>query len=280
MPRVTVYHLTAPARLPLIEKEGLRTRADLSDRLGSPGPEDTTAPGRYAHGRRVSAFLSLEHAQEQTRDHGPGLVSFTVDPDKALAVPSSARRGDPAAYWEAARSLKDWLVEDPLPEDLEVHQNVPVRAKHVRIQPALLEAEDLADYAPLVEAVADADRLAAKALMHLAIIASEGDFTSPEFLAAVALAWRAEPDPESLTRELRETGPDKVASASLAEYGATAPEAAHRLRDTLEQTRAWAEEQGLESGRGLLVGSSNILEGLATAVGPPGPAPSGPVPEA
>ncbi|MDQ4130980.1 MAG: hypothetical protein M3133_08340, partial [Actinomycetota bacterium] len=216
MPRVNVYHLSAPARLPLIEKEGLRTRADLGDRLGPLGPEDEAAPGRYAHGRRVSAFLSLEHARTQARVLGPGLVSFSVDPDKVIGIPSSARSHNPAAYWRAARPLKTWLLEGSTPEDLEVHQNVPVRAKHVRIQPALLEPQDLGGYAPLVEVVADADRLSAKALMHLAIIASEGDFASPEFLTAVALAWRAEPDPDSLPRELMETGADKVASAALA----------------------------------------------------------------
>ncbi|MDP8960748.1 MAG: hypothetical protein M3N32_03905 [Actinomycetota bacterium] len=264
MSRVTVYHLTMPARLPLIEKEGLRTRADLSDRFGPPASEDAAAPGRYAHGRRVSAYLSFEHARSQTRKLGPGLVSFTVDPDKVLAIPGSSRGDDPAAYWSAGRPLKDWLDEATTPEDLEVHQNVPVRAKYVRIHPALLEQQDLGDYAPLVEAVADADRLSGKALMHLAIVASNGDFASPEFLAAVALAWRAEPDPESLVRELLETGADKVASAALAEYAARAPEAAQRLRDTLEQTRASAEEQGVEPSRGLLMRSSGVLEGLAT----------------
>lgn len=279
MPRVIVYHLTTPARLPLIEKEGLRTRADLSDRLGTPGPEDAAAPGRYAHGRRVSAFLTLEHARARARELGSGLVSFTVDPDKVIGIPASARDlgglateghresrvDDPASYWAAARPLKEWLVDGSPPEDLEVHQNVPVRAKHVRIHQALLEPQDLGDYAPLVKAVADADRLSAKALMHLAIIASDADFASPEFLAAVALAWRVEPDPESVARELMEAGADKVASAALAEYGATAPGAAQRLRENLEQTRTWAEEQGLEPSRGLLVRSSSVLERLATA---------------
>lgn len=265
MSRVTVYHLTRPPRLPLIEKEGLRTRADLSVRLGPPGHEDAAAPGRYAHGRRVSAYLSLEHARSRSQELGAGLVSFTVAPDKVLAIPGSARGDDPSAYWAAGRSLKDWLDEASPPEDLEVHQNVPVRAKHLRVHPALLEPQDLGDYAPLVEGVADADRLSAKALMHLAIVASGGDFASPEFLAAVALAWRAEPDPESLVRELLEAGADKVASAALAEYGARAPEVAQRLRDTLEQTRTWAEEQGIEPSRGLLMRSSNVLEGLAAA---------------
>ncbi len=265
MPRVNVYHLTSPARLPLIEKEGLRTRADLSDRLGPPGPEDAAAPGRYAHGRRVSAFLSLEYARAQARELGPGLVSFTVDPERVLAIPASARGDHAAAYWAAGRSLKGWLAEGDPPQDLEVHQNVPVRAKHVRIQPALLEPEHLEDFAPLVEAVADVDRLSAKALMHLAIIASEGDFESPAFRAAVALAWRAEPDPETLARDLLEAGVDKVASAALAEYGTAGPDAVRRLRDTLERTRAWAAEQGMEPSRGVLLGSSNILEGLAAA---------------
>ena len=59
MPRVTVYHLTPPKRLPLIEEEGLKTRAELSGLLGEPGELDQAAPGTFAHGKRVSAYHSL-----------------------------------------------------------------------------------------------------------------------------------------------------------------------------------------------------------------------------
>ncbi|MBW3664122.1 MAG: hypothetical protein KY469_13565, partial [Actinobacteria bacterium] len=175
MDRVTVFHLTRVRRLPLIEEEGLRTRADLSDRLGPPGELDRAAPGAYAHGRRVSAYLEQRHAEQHVDEHGPGLVSFTVDPRKTLAVPSRHRDGDPAAYWQQAQPLSAWMADGTPPDDLEVHVNVPVRAKHVRLHAPLVRDEDLGAYAPLVAAVAD-DRLSAKALMHLAVIASSDDF--------------------------------------------------------------------------------------------------------
>ena len=38
--RVTVHHLTATRRLPLIEEQGLRTRGELSRHLGEPGALD------------------------------------------------------------------------------------------------------------------------------------------------------------------------------------------------------------------------------------------------
>lgn len=263
MPRVTVYHLTRARRIPLIEDEGVRTRADLSDRYGAPGAEDRAAPGTYAHGRRVSAYLHLDHARTQVDELGPGLVSFTVDPAKAIAVPGSARTDDPSDYWAAARPLRDWL-DDP-PADLEVHQNVPVRTKHLRIHAALVTADEVGAYAPLVEAVADEDRLSAKALMHLAIIASDADFTSPEFLAAVALAYRDTPDPDGLLDELVETDPDKVASAALAEYGAASLDAAQRLRTALEETRNWGDAEGLDHGQAIFVRSAAVLESLGDA---------------
>src|SRR5690606_14062257 len=121
-----------------------------------------------------------------------------------------------------------WQADGDLPDDLEVHVNVPVRAKYVQLHAPLFRDEDLGEFAPLVDAVADEDRLEAKALMHLAIIASEGDFDSDAFRAACALAWRDEPDPDSLTRELVELDPDKIASAALAEFGSTAPDATSR----------------------------------------------------
>lgn len=263
MPRVTVYHLTPPRRLPLIEEEGLRTRADLSSRLGPVGPEDEAAPGTYAHGKRVSAYLDLDHAKTHVDELGGGLVSFSVDPAKTLGVPGSARGDDPAAYWEAAKPLGGWM--DDAPDDLEVHTNVPVRAKYLTIHAPLLGADQLGEYASLVEAVADEDRLSAKALMHLAIIASDGDFDSTEFQAACALAWRDEPDPDDLVDELIEVDPDKVASAALAEFGGDAPDAVNRLREVLEETREWSDENGLEHGRGLFARTAMVLEEVEQA---------------
>lgn len=261
MSRVTVHHMTRAERLPLIEVEGLRTRADLSRRLGPPGDEDRAAPGTFAHGRRISSYLDEEHAARLVEEHGPGHVTFTVDPAKALAVPGSARTGDPEAYWGSARPLTEWLDGDP-PDDLEVHQNVPVRAKHLRIHRPLVSDDDLADYAPIVRSVADEDRLMAKALMHLAIIDSEADFRSPAFLAAAALAWRDDPDPDDLSDELFEVGVDRIASAALAEHGAGAPDAVLRLRTVLDETREWAEEQGAEASEGVLLRSAAILQRL------------------
>jgi hypothetical protein len=260
--RITVYHCTLPKRLPLIEEEGLRTRADLSGLYGPPGELDAAAPGTYAHGKRVSGWLSEEHARAQVPELGGGFVSYTVDPAKTLAAPASTRDGDPHAYWEGARPLRDWLADGEPPEDLEVHQNLPVRAKHLRLHASVLGDAELGEYAPLVAAVADEDRLSAKALMHLAIIASDADFDSTHFVAACALAWRDEPDPDRLVRELIEMDPDKVASAALAEHGHLAPEVAARLREVLEETREWSDENGLEHGRGLFARTSVILDEL------------------
>lgn len=266
MPRVRVHHLTPLRRLPLIEEEGLRTRADLSDRLGPIGALDERAPGTYGHGKRVSAYLELEHARSATDEHGPGLVSFSVDPGKALAAPASARAdGDVERYWAAARPLKAWLDEGDTPRDLEVHQNVPVRAKFLSIHAPLVGADELGDYAPLVDAVADADRLSAKALMHLAVIASAGDFESNAFNAACALAWRDAPDPDDIVKELVELDADKIASAAVAEFGAESPEAAAELREALESTRLWADDNGLPHGRGILARTAFVLEQLPTA---------------
>jgi hypothetical protein len=265
VPRVTVYHLTPPRRLPLIEEEGLRTRADLSDRLGRFGELDQQAPGTYAHGKRVSAYLDLDHARSQVAALGPGLVSFTVDPAKTLAAPQSLREaGDPSAYWEAARPLAAWQADGEPPADLEVHQNVPVRAKYLTLHAPLLDEDELGDFAPLVAAVADEDRLSAKALMHLAVIACDADFDSDAFNAAAALAWRDTEDPEGLVRELVETDPDKVASAALAEYGATAPEATQRLRDALEATRRWGDDNGIEHGQAIFARTALVLDQLGS----------------
>jgi hypothetical protein len=265
LPRVTVHHLTAPVRLPMIEEEGLRTRADLSGLLGPIGPLDVAAPGTFAHGKRVSGYASLDHARTHVDEHGAGLVSYSVDPAKTLAAPASAREGDPHAYWEAARPLADWQADGELPEDLEVHVNVGVRAKFLHLRAPLFRDEDLGDFAPLVAVVADEDRLSAKALMHLAIIASEGDFETPSFNAACALAWRDEPDPDRLTRELVELDPDKIASAALAEFGTDAPEATARLREVLEETREWSDENGMTASKGVLTRTALILNDLPAA---------------
>lgn len=262
--RVTVHHLTPPRRLPLIEEEGLRTRADLSGYLGEPGDLDRAAPGTYAHGKRVSAYLEEEHAVERAPDLGAGLVVFTVDPAKTLAAPESVRLAvdDLGEYWEQARPLADWLEGDDPPTDLEVHQNVPVRAKYIELRAPLLDEGDLGMYAPVVAAVADDDRLMAKALMHLCVIASEGEFDSPAFSAACALAWRDQQDPPDLVQELGQLGADKVASAALAELHGRGPDAASHLREVLEATREWGDANGLEHGRALFARTAIVLEEL------------------
>lgn len=262
MPRVTVYHLTLPKRLPLIEEHGLRTRADLSGLYGPPGELDAAAPGTYAHGKRVSGWTSLEHARGQVDDLGGGLVSYTVDPAKTLANRASARDGDPADYWQEARPLRDWQADGELPDDLEVHQNLPVRVKYLTLHAPIVTDEQLGGYAPLVHAVADSDRLSAKALMHLAILASDADFDSEAFTAACALAWRDEPDPDRLVRELVEMDPDKVASAALAEHGGQAPEVAQRLREVLDETRQWSDDNGMEHGQGIFARTTVVLDEL------------------
>lgn len=266
MARVTVHHLTPPSRLPLIEEQGLRTRADLSSLLGPPEGIDTVAPGTFAHGKRVSGWFAFDHARTRIDELGAGYVTYTVDPAKTLAAPASRREaGELEAYWEGARPLKAWLVEDDVPEDLEVHQNVPVRVKHLSLHAPLFRDEDLGEYAPLVAAIADEDRLSSKALMHLAVIACDGDFDSVDFRAGCAFAWRDEPDPPRLMRELMETDPDKIASAVLAEHNATAPDLVARLREVLEETRQWSEENGLEAGQGLLSRMGVVLEELPSA---------------
>ncbi len=262
MARITVYHLTLPKRLPLIEEDGLRTRTDLSGLYGPPSAFDKAAPGVYANGKRVSGWVSLEHARSRVSELGGGLVSYSVDPARALANRASVREGDPDAYWGSVRSLQEWLAEGDAPDDLEVHQNVPVRAKRVQLHAPIVTPEQLGEYAEVVDAVADEDRLSAKALMHLAVIASDADFDSTDFTAACALAWRDEPDPDRLIRELVEMDPDKVVSAVLAEHTATAPELVARLREVLEETRRWADDQGLDHGQGLFARTAAVLESL------------------
>jgi hypothetical protein len=98
--------------------------------------------------------------------------------------------------------------------------------------------------------------------MHLAVIASDGDFESAAFLAGCALAWRDEADPDRLARELMETDPDKVASAALAEHNSTAPAAAQVLRETLDETREWADQNGVDHGRGMFARTALVLDEL------------------
>lgn len=262
MPRVTLHHLTLPKRLPMIEQEGLRTRADLSGYYGPPGPFDTAAPGIYAFGKRVSGWVSLTAQEELVAELGGGYVTYDVDPARVLANRAGLRDGDPEAYWASARPLAAWLAEGAVPDDLEVHQNVGVRAKRVQLRAPLLGEEQFGEYAAVVAAVADEDRLSAKALMHLALIACDADFDGVDFAAACALAWRDEPDPDRLLRELAELDPDKVVSAVLAEHSAAAPALTGRLREVLDETRIWADEQGMGHGDGLLARASAVLDEL------------------
>lgn len=261
--RVPILHLTRPVRLPLIEEEGLRTRADLSGLLGPVGDFDQAAPGTFARGKRVSGFVSSSFAAGRTEEHGVGLVASTVDPRKAVANTVAAREADaPSDYWAAARPLAEWQADGDLPEDLEVHVNVGIRAKFLELRAPLVTDDDLGDYAGLVHAAADEDRLSAKSLMHLAVIASEGDFESDVFLAACALAWRDRQDPASVMADLVELGPDKIASAALAEFGAESPEATLRLREVLDETRDWADENGIPHGQGILARTALVLDML------------------
>ena len=258
--RVTVHHLTLPRRLPLIEEQGLRTRGELASSLGGLLDIDDAARGKFAHGKRVSAWVDLDHARTTVDEHGAGHVEWDVDPARALAAPASLRDElDPTAYWEATRPLAEWLAEDDVPADLEIHVDRGVRSKFLRLMAPLFEADDLGTWADLVAEVADEDRLSAKALMHLLIISSEGDFDSDDFRAACALAWRDEQDDPSLISELLELDPDKVASGALAMYGAGG-EANQRLREVLEETREWSDQNGVEHGQGVLMRTAVLLD--------------------
>lgn len=261
--RVLVHHLTLPHRLPLIEEDGLRTRGELSSALGGLLELDEAARGKFAHGRRVSAWLDEDHALSTVDEFGAGHVTWEVDPRRALAAPASLRDElDAAAYWEAVRPLAEWLAEDDVPEDLEVHVDRGVRAKFLRLHAPKFADGELGEWQGLVDEVADDDRLSAKALMHLAIIDCDADFTSEAFLAACALAWRDEPDDDGLIAELLEADPDKVASAALAMYAGSAPAIIERLRGVLEETREWSDAQGSEHGQGLLMRTAVVLDQL------------------
>ena len=247
MGRITLYHRTAAATLPLIELDGLRTRIDLSDRLGGLSPFDEAATGRFARGRRVSGWVSREHAATAGRTAGPGVVSFSVDPRRVLADRASDREADPVGVWTRMRPLSDWLAEvdgdvAALPIDLEVHQELPVRAKLVRIHAPDLTDADLGVHAPLVAAVADSDRVAAKLLMHLALAVADGDADDPAYLAACAFAWREAEDERELARRVARADAETVIESVLVEQEDVAPGAVEILRDTLDALRARSDE--------------------------------------
>lgn len=248
MDRVTVFHRTLVVNLPLIEIDGLRTRTDLSERLGPVGPFDAAAPGRFAHGRRVSAWASRAHADTLRDELGDGVVRFTVDPRRALAGLAQDRLADPATAWERMRPLAEWLADaggpDGLPADLEVHQEQPVRAKLLRILAPDAAPPAYGPFAGVVAGVADTDRVAAKLLMHLALAAADGDGRDPAFLAACALAWRDVEDAPDLGRRIARADAEGVLEVVLADQEDGAPEAVARLRDVLDAVRDAAGEDG------------------------------------
>lgn len=269
--RITLLHRTAPANLPLIELGGLRTRIDLSDRLGPLEPFDLAATGRFARGRRVSGFVARAAADAHRERLGAGLVSFTVDPRRALAARTEDREADPVGVWERMRTLADWLADADgtiggLPEDLEVHQELPVRAKLVRIHAVDPEQGALAEYAPIVAAVADEDRVAAKLLMHLALIAADGAATSPAYLAACALAWRDAADASDLPRRVARADADRVLEAVLVELEDVAPDGVARLRDILDTLRSEAGAADGDLGALMMDRSEASLEAVVATV--------------
>ncbi len=252
--RVTVHHLTPVRNLPLIEEDGLRTRADLS---GSARPGRRVRPGGPRHLRQRPAGHRLAVARPRrgrtVDDHGPGLVSYSVDPNKTLAAPASLRDGRtrPRTGRRPSRSA-DWQADGDVPDDLEVHTNVPVRAKYLQLHAPLVDDDDLGDYAPLVAAVADEDRLSAKALMHLAVIASDGDFDSTGLrrglCARVARrAGRRRPRPRA---DGDRPGQGRVGRARRARRDRPRGHR-HACATSLDETREWADDQGLDHGRGL-----------------------------
>lgn len=266
MGRVTVWHRTAPARLPAIEREGLRTRADLGATLGPLDAFDAAASGRFARGRRVSAWFAREEADARTAALGGGLVSFTVDPARVLAVPARVREEDPAAAWGAARPLAAWLADGAPPADLEVHQDVPVRAKLLRLHAVALPDAALGVHAPLVAAVADTDRVAAKLLVHLLLATATGAPDDPAFLAACALAWRDAPDDPRLPLEVARADLEAVVEAVLVAEEAAAPEAVATLTTALDAVRAEAADLGTSADDLIGERSTRTLERIAAAV--------------
>jgi hypothetical protein len=266
MSRVTLWHRTPAAHLPDIEVEGLRTRIDLSARLGPVGDFDAAAPGRFAHGRRVSGWLAREQADTAAvrAQCGAGLVSFTVDPAKAVAQPASLRVRDPQVAWAAARPLRDWLAEAAagaaLPLDLEVHQDQPVRAKLVAIHAPTFAADELGVHAPLVAALADTDRLAAKVLVHLLLAASDGDADTAAYRAACALAWRDVPDAADLARRVGRAEAAAVIEAVLVEQADEAPACVAELTGLVDALQAEATAQDMTFDDVMLARSEQALD--------------------
>jgi len=265
--RVTLYHRTALANLPLIELDGLRTRIDLSDRLGALDAFDLAATGRHARGRRVSGWVSLAHPDERRVEHGAGLVSFTADPRKAVAGRAAERAGDVEAAWAAMRPLAAWLVDvggdvAALPDDLEVHVDQPVRAKLVRLHAPDLAAEELGVHAPMVAEVADTDRVAAKLLMHLALAAADGDADTAAYRAACALAWRDEPDARDVALGVARADAEAVLEAVLADLEDAAPEGVAVLLGVLDALRAEADTADVDLGQLMMDRSEQSLIGI------------------
>jgi len=264
MARVTLYHRTRPERLPLIEIDGLRTRVDLSERLGPVDAFDEAAPGRFARGRRISGWPSRAQADAQADELGAGLVTFTVDPVRTLAQPAALRQRDPAAAWAAARPLAAWLADAggdlaALPADLEVHVDVPVRAKLVTILTPTFSTAQLGVQAPLVAALADRDRVAAKLLVHLLLVASEGAADSAAFRAACALAWRDTPDAPDLLRRVGRADVEAVLEAALVEVEGVAADASAQLREVLTALTSQAAEADADLGLLLMERSETAL---------------------
>jgi hypothetical protein len=262
--RVTLYHRTALENLPLIEVDGLRTRVDLSKRLGPLGTFDLAATGRYSRGRRVSGWVSAAATGAMPAELGAGLVSFTVDPRKAVANRASERRADPEATWSAIRPLAAWLEEASgdlaaLPEDLEAHVELPVRAKLVRIHAPDLTAEDLGGYAGVVTHIADTDRVASKLLMHLALAVADGDAQTSAYRAACALAWRDEADARDIAQRVARADAEAVLEAVLADLEDVAPEGAAALLGLLDTLRAEADTSGADLGQLMMDRSERSL---------------------
>jgi len=265
--RVTLYHRTSLTNLPLIELDGLRTRIDLSDRLGALDAFDLAATGRHARGRRVSGWVSRAHADGGRVQHGAGLISFTVDPRKAVAGRASERAADAVAAWAAMRPLAAWLADAAgdvagLPADLEVHIDQPVRAKLVRMHAPDLSADELGMHATMVAEVADTDRVAAKLLMHLSLAAADGDADSAAYRAACALAWREEPDGRDVALGVARADAEAVLEAVLADLEETAPEGSAMLLGVLDALRAEADTADVDLGQLMMDRSEQSLMGI------------------
>ncbi len=267
MGRVTLHHRTALNNLPLIEVEGLRTRVDLSKRLGPIGAFDMAATGKFARGRRVSGWVSRAHADAHGAGHGAGLISFTVDPRKAMANTTADRTADVEGVWSTVRPLAAWLTDaggevTALPTDLEVHVELPVRAKLLRFHAPQLSDDDLDIYAGVVSAVADADRVAAKLLMHLALAVADGEADTAAYRAACALAWREVPDERDLGLRVGRADAEAVLEAVLADLEEPAPEAVAVLLDALDGLRTEAGTIGADLGQLMMERSEQSLSGI------------------